>query len=178
MLLGPGVLGRLAPNVYRDMFSAPQAAPLEQLYHQDKASFSQFLGDLKSSHASREQVRHRTRLWDRQLAALQVSLQHAQNARAAALAIALILATALTMLIETLLAPDPIGRAAVKVPAALSRLVTVRYALIAAWLAVVIARPVLLSRATIILAAIVALLTLIVGLVPLGPRKIKATPPA
>lgn len=56
------------------------------------------------------------------------------------------------------------------VPAALGRLVTIRYALAAIWIGMAIARPSLLLQTPIIFAALLLLVALFVGFVPLGPR--------
>jgi hypothetical protein len=75
------------------------------------------------------------------------------------------------MAIEPLRSPQPGAGQRAAIPPALARLKTVRYALLAAVLVVLLARPTLVTRATLLFAGLAVVVALLAGLVPLGrPR--------
>ena len=97
--------------------------------------------------------------------------QWTRDRRAASLVIALLLAIGVIMAIEPLRSPQPGAGQRAAIPPALARLKTVRYALLAAVLVVLLARPTLVTRATLLFAGLAVVVALLAGLVPLGrPR--------
>ncbi|MEM9019691.1 MAG: hypothetical protein AAGC44_03935 [Planctomycetota bacterium] len=86
----------------------------------------------------------------------------------------LLLLTVVVMLVEPLLSPsrselDETGRA--EIPAALPRLITLRYALIAGWVSFALAKPVWLLSISPVFAIILAALVGVAAFVPLGKSK-------
>lgn len=96
---------------------------------------------------------------------------HAQ--RLAGLATTLLLALCIAFAVESIMGPPTGERGrAVELPAALARLVTVRYALIAIWVALMLAQPAPLKQVAnhLPFAALLVAVIIVAGFVPLGKR--------
>jgi hypothetical protein len=106
---------------------------------------------------------------------LQQAAVAVRDRQAAQWLVAVMLAIAVVMAVEPLLAPQPAEKGGqATVSPALARLVSVRYALLAIALALLLIRPGLLVSQTLIFAALIVLVAVVVGLVPLNWKRRKA----
>jgi hypothetical protein len=116
------------------------------------------------------QVRYRA-----QVTQLEEALKWSRDRQAAMWVVAVMSAIAVVMAAEPLLSPEPAGQGGrAAVPAALARLVTVRYALLAILLAILMIRPGLMARQALVFAAMLVIVALILGLVPLNWKRQRA----
>lgn len=171
VLLGPAVLGRLAPSVYQRAFvgGAEQAARLAE----EQAKTQQQLEALEATGVTEAAIPEQLLARDQQLAVLKAELEQARRLRLAELVgglSALTLAVIAVMLIESLISPDPAPDKPTPVPPALGRLITARYALAALWIALALAQPALLKQLPILFVALLVVVALAAALVPLGQK--------
>ncbi|MFW6059160.1 MAG: hypothetical protein ACODAQ_03210 [Phycisphaeraceae bacterium] len=174
VLLSGAVLGHLAPSLYNNWFVGGQDT-LEQI-EQRRAEQRQTLQDLAGTGVSRTAIEERRDQFERELEQLNLRLQVERAAHTQWLVgrlNALVLAILAVMVLEVLASPTVTATGRVKVPVAVSRLITVRYALIALWLAIVIARPSLLREVPITFLVLLMLVALAAAFVPLGRRGAK-----
>jgi hypothetical protein len=171
VLLGPAVLGRLAPRAYQDMFIGRSAADkklelLESTYEEDLRKIQEGLRGatevaLTEALAKRETEHRQARL------PLQAQVEldrkaHAQ--RVAGWMTALIVAVAAFMVIEVVI--EPAGSA---VRASWrGRVASVRYALIATWAALLLAQPALLLQVPVLFLLLVIAVAVAASAIPLG----------
>lgn len=174
VLLGPAVLGRVAPAVYRDVFVG--GADIARELAGEQAEARQQLETLGNIGVTEEAIPEQVLGREQQLVLLkaqldQAQLDQAQRQRLGELTgwtAALMLAVIAVMMIEALVSPDVKAGAATNVPPTLGRLVTARYALAAIWIVIVLARPQLLTQVPILFAALLIVVALGAALVPLG----------
>lgn len=171
VLMGPAVLGRLAPSIYEDAFvgGADLARQLreDQALTQEQAETLDQIGVTDA--AIPEQILQR----QQQEVVLQAQLQQAKREHHASLTgwtTALMLAVIAVMMLEALLGPETKAGTPTQVSPSLGRLVAARYALTAVWIAIVIAQPQLLAALPIVFAGLLIVVALGVALVPLGPK--------
>ncbi|BAM02508.1 hypothetical protein [Phycisphaera mikurensis] len=160
LVLGPPLLGAAAPTAYIALFGGTEAheaaeAAREQAASARAAALAQLgLGEGEGAlpeGPQREQAEARYAELDRVLTgavtARYAAVDAAMNARAVRWVLGLLIALAGVFVAEVLASPEPppagASRASVEVPPALRRLTTVRYALMAGLLAVVLARATL-----------------------------------
>jgi len=158
LLLSPAVLGQFAPQAYNALFDA---GPLPAELAASQASMQQAIERLAQSGAtgvSLEEYQLQRSDQLRQQAYLQHAIDALRDAQAFGWVMALMAPLVALMIIEPICTPA--GRAA-------SRLATARFALAAAWLALVMARPTLLTRMPIALVGGLLLISLCVSFVPL-----------
>lgn len=173
VLLGPAVLGRVAPTLYQDVFVGG-GEYIRQLTEQQAETTRQLetLEDIGVTDAALpEQVLGR----EQQLVLLKAQLGQAQRDRLSELTgwtSALMLAVIAVMMIESLVSPDVSADKAMRVPPSLGRLVTARYALAALWIAIVLAQPALLKQLPILFVGLLVVVALASALVPLGKARV------
>jgi hypothetical protein len=165
------VLGALAPRAYGTLFGAGEVAV--RLATLDDETARQ-LEQLRATDASDAAISEYTADREMQSLPLRLTIRQIRDQRAAGMATAVVLALVASMIVESLVGPEPRKQGAVVVSPAVGRLVTVRYALVAIWIALVIARPTLLEPVPALLTILLVLVALAVGLVPLGPRRAEA----
>jgi hypothetical protein len=170
VILSPAVLGQLAPAGWEsELFGG---AGLERQLQQLNEQWQADQQTLAASDVSQAAVTERREQYLQQRGRLVDALTAVRNERAGRMLVALMLTLGAVMVIEPFLSPQPdqaSQRAAV--PQALPRLKTVRYALIALFIALLLARPSLLASSTLLFAALLIAVALGVGLVPLGKRR-------
>jgi len=99
----------------------------------------------------------------------QLTLEQMRDRRAESISTAIIFALIIALVLESLYGPKIDGRAVVaEVSPVIGRLVTVRYALMAMWIAVILARPAVLHTVSITFGCLLIAFTFIFGLLPLG----------
>jgi hypothetical protein len=169
IVLSPAVLGQFAPAGWYSQFFGgqqiqQQVETLDQQYRQNQ----QALADSGVSKAAVEEAR---RDYQQKREQLIGALDAVRDQRAARMLVAIMLTLGLVMVVEPFLSPQPDQtRERAAVPRALGRLKTVRYALVAIFAALLLARPGLLASSTLAFSALLVLVALGVGLVPLGKR--------
>lgn len=172
VLLGPAVLGRVAPDVYRDVFVGG-GEYLHQLTEENEKTRQQ-LEALQDTGVTEEAIPEHVLGREQELVVLKAQLDAAQRQRIGELTgwtAALMLAVIAVMMVESLVSPDLEAGVAAKVPPAVGLLVTARYALAALWIAIVLARPQLLTQVPILFAAGLVIVALGAALMPLGKKQ-------
>lgn len=169
VVLSPLVLGQLAPGAYDALFRGGGEA-WATVAEADREIDAQ-LRELEATGVTDVALaEHRARRIEetlpQRLEAMQARWQREMTI--AGWMTALVLAAAATMAIEAVVSPSPRDGRALAVPATLGRLATVRYALLAVWLALAIAQPTLLQRMPLAFLVGVLVVALAAGLVPLG----------
>ncbi len=182
LLMGPAVLGRVAPGAYDAMWTGPTARNLARTLQESDAAVSQELERMRGTGVTEAAIEeHRTER-RRDLAPLHRAVEQARDQRAAGLSLAVWLVLALVMVAETLQSPQPRSDRAVAVRPAAGRLITIRYALLALWLAILLARPTLFEPlrqpGMVVLIVLMIVVALVAGFVPLGPRRSSPGPDA
>ena len=168
VLLGPAVLGRLAPSVYEDAFvgGAEQKQALLENKTEVEAQ-AQTLEEIGVTEAAIPehllQIKQQEILW-------QAAKQQHLNTLVG-WTTALMLAVIAVMMIESLMSPDTQTNNAFVVSPALGRLATARYALCALWITIMLAQPKLLTQLPILFAGLLVIVSIAAALVPLGPAK-------
>lgn len=173
ILLGPAVLGRVAPETYAAWFTgAGEAAAEIRAFNEDTAEgLERLIATGVSDIAIDEYIAERDA--ERQFlpAFGRAVIEQNQHEKAwAGRLLALVLTVVVVMGLEAWVGPTPRDGRAV-VPPALGRLVTIRYALIALWLMLALASPAALLGAPWVFFAMVLLVVMVVGLVPLGKNQ-------
>ncbi|MEX0652708.1 MAG: hypothetical protein WD534_18300 [Phycisphaeraceae bacterium] len=177
VLLGPAVLGQLAPGVYDQVFVGSGPATTE--LRKQEAAHEQALRDLEQTGVSDAALVERAAAFEQQRMMLRAQAEQERMAHLSRLTgrmMALVLAVVGIMVIEALVSPQPEGGKRQAVPAVIGRLVSVRYALLALWLAVALARPGLLVEVPVLFVALLIVVALVVALVPLGRRREQGEP--
>jgi len=167
LLLGPAVLGRATPQLYDRVFE--RGAFDRELADHDAETArleSNLLAGGVSSTGVEETLEGRATA--RQQILAQARWREAE--RVIGLTSGLVLALLAVMVIEAVVARDPADPEASEPPAWAARLPTVRYGLIALWLMLVLAQPLMLGTAAVQTAAAALVIGLLVGLVPLAKR--------
>lgn len=176
VLLGPAVLGRLAPGVYRDVFVG--GAKYVQQLEAQQAQTDEQLQTLEQTGVTDTAIQEQLALREQQAVVLKAELQQAQQQRLTDLtgwAGALMLAVIAVMLLEAFLGPDlrpgrSLTQGTVRVTPVLGRLITARYALAALWIALVLARPALIKQLPILFTALLIVVALGAAMIPLGKK--------
>lgn len=198
ILLGPAVLGRVAPQVYTPLFvdggqtaevqaaqEAIRAFEGENFAHQLRiqAIIEQYAAVADAGDSAMigrdEQIRElndaraadRDQL-DQQLEAAHALVMGRHLDKLSGMATAMLLMVVVLFAAESILSPqrDEVSAGRAELSPLLSRLVTVRYALAAGWLMVMLAQPVWLRGIDPWFGGLLLLVVLIAGLVPLGRR--------
>jgi hypothetical protein len=180
IVLGPSVLGRLAPQAYASLFgTAGVRAQLDQARTDSDAK----LRELATQGATDEQIGQLTVQRDQQLQMLESAVTGQMNARAVQLMLGLLVAMAVTFVAEAAWSPVPRrnrdrnprpddGEQMVLSPWT-SRLTTVRYALLAGVLAVLLARPPLFEQTPWLFTALIVAVAFGAAALPLSKRQTK-----
>lgn len=173
VLAGPAVLGRLAPAAHRAMFDGPDVAAIEA---ERDASETRFFEDVEGLDVTKQYVEDQIAQIRAVADAKIEDGRRRQIERVAVLSAALLLGLVVTMLLESVLAPEPDRQGRAVVPPTLGRLITVRYALAGLMVAVLLASPVVLWAMPLVFAGLVIVVALGAGLVPLGGGKAEPDP--
>lgn len=197
VLLGPAVLGRLAPDLYDPMFlGSGDMTPLQQA----QAELDRFLNDadtrqdridriLKQAQvlgqgdsaqiATQEQVFALTNAFAEEQASLQASIdaarlpilanQQTHRDKLSGMATIMLLIIVILFAAESILSPqrEELEQGKVTPPNALSRLITIRYGLASGWLMIMLAQPVWLKGINLAFGGLLLSVVLIAGLTPL-----------
>lgn len=163
VLLGPAILGQLSPSTYRNWFQADQTT--------DQVPFDQ--GTIQQLLAMDQQ--NKAEGSETPTAARRLSIEHddprlSAKPSIAGLSSAVILVLAAVMLIETIIRPQLASSNTLTVPWTLGRLVTIRYALMSLWIAMILAQPALLEKIPAMLVALLLAVALLAGFIPLSPK--------
>ncbi|QQE13096.1 hypothetical protein JD969_06440 [Planctomycetota bacterium] len=182
LVLGPGVLNKFAPNVYRSLFignlaqvrelfvfdkkqAAVEAEIRPQLEEQLKA---RGVEDVEGAMSKMLPQAIETAKGQLSVKARQAALAH--QLQLIGLLNALVIGVVLISVIETQVFPKRV-KEGVELPAALGKLKTIRFALLACWIAIVVARPELVMTVPVVFTIALVLIALAVGFVPLGKKK-------
>lgn len=174
ILIGPAVLGRAAPQWYDRVFvgGGEVAAELEAA----EAALSEELRRLEASGVSGVALREHENQAMQQMLPLHVreAAQRAQReGELMGWMTALIVATLIVMVLESLISPRPMtgGSPRAVVTPAVGRLITVRYALLAVWIILALARPALLQNLPVIFTVLLVAVAMAAAFIPLGPGR-------
>lgn len=157
LLLGPGVLGKLAPTAYDRLFVG--AAAIEKEQREIEAQLTRQIEGIVAAGASEAAVQEKLKEADRRQAVLRQELENARQQRVGWSA-GTVLAILIVMIIETLIDPRNLSLRA--------RLATARYGLIALWLALLLAQPSMGRSLPLLFAGLLAAIALLAALLPLG----------
>lgn len=176
LVMGPAVLGQMAPAVYDRLFVG--GGELAHELAEQEASLREELERIGASGVTQIAVQEHEQQRMREMLPLRMELATQQAEREGAIAgwmLALVVATVLVMVIESLVSPQPSttagGTRRAVVPLAVSRLITARYALLAVWLALALARPMMLANLPGVFTVLLVVVAVAAAFVPLGPRK-------
>jgi len=172
VILGPAVLGRVAPDAYNCVFVGGR--DLTNQIQAQQATTAEQLQTLEQIGATDAAIPEQLMGRESQQAVLLAQLQQVQQARQAqwsGWATAIMLAVISMMMLEALAGPDLRGDGPTEVSPALGRLVTSRYALTGLWLTVVIAQPKLLAQLPVIFAGLLILVAAGAALMPMGKKE-------
>lgn len=185
LLLGPAVLGRIAPETYAFWFTGTgEAAATIHAFDLDTFKGLQQLTTTGVSQIAVEEYAAQRAAERQALPEFSQALIERQQHKQAWMGrlMALVLTVIVVMGLEAWAGPRPLpergGRAVVS--PTLGRLVTIRYALIALWMTLALANPAALLDAPWGFVAALLFIALLIGLVPLGNRSITKdakTPP-
>ncbi len=204
VLLSPAALGRLAPDVYDRVFIGSgdltefnAARDALQAFDSDSPEREKLLDDIIRQYAAvgdpgdsvmtaRDeqiaQINNRfaderaARVADLLSAEGPVVLRREEHAKKLqGIATTLLLALAIVFAVESILGPPTDQRRRrVVLPPTLGRLVTIRYALIAGWLLLMLAQPASLRQISPAFGITLVAVVLVAGLVPLGKKHVSA----
>jgi hypothetical protein len=170
IILSQAVLNRFWPEAYRRVFVGPSPSSQQLIdeflrINEEERQQRQNLAETGASAAAtqefdRGQHRRTSEIWARVQQAKAAEQEHA--ARLGGWSLALILAVLAVMVIETVLDPRALRPRA--------RLATARYALMALWIALLIAQPKVLFTIPFLLLGALVVVALAMALVPLGRR--------
>lgn len=174
VLLSPAVLGRLSPQTHEYMFRGGG-----QVTARVQAKMTELNAELARLEASGvSDVALREHEDQARVEILPLQLRQAvewveRDRTLTGWMTALIVATLIIMVIESLVTPRPVTADAPRavVPAAVGRLITVRYAMLALWIALALARPTSLSSLPVVFTVLLVAVALAAAFVPLGPGK-------
>jgi hypothetical protein len=168
ILLGPAVLGRAAPQGYAELFGAGEPFAALQDHHVETGALLTALQATGVSDSALVERRHARADEAETMQRVVASVMDRQAMlRLAAVGVALFV----VMLLEALTTPTPSQEDdTVVLPPRIARLLTVRYALLAVGVALLLARPTLLHDLPWGFAAALLAVALLAGLVPLGKR--------
>jgi len=205
VLLGPAVLGRLAPQAYDQMFLGSgdmnqlqeARAQLDQFLNDEDARMARIqaileqaevLGEGDSAHAAtQQQITALTNAFADEQARLEQNIETARvpilarqqqhREKLQGMATMMLLLIILILAAEAILSPqrDELETGKAKLPPALSRLITIRYGLAAGWLMLMLAQPVWLKNIDLVFGGLLLAIVLLEGLIPLGKTQ-KTTP--
>jgi hypothetical protein len=174
VLLGPAGLGRVSPGAYAELFAAGAVREAVVTQANDTALH---LAAMRSTGVSGDAVDEHAAQREAEAVVLRGALASAMDRRALGLILGVGGALFAVMLVEALV--GPVGRGGserVRVPGVLARLVTLRYALLAVGLAVLVARPTLVLGLPWGFGLMLLVVGAAVAWVPLG-RRAKAEAP-
>lgn len=172
VLLGPAVLGRALPGVYRDTFVG--GGDLAKQIDEQQAESDARLQALTETGVTEAAIDEQGLLLGQQVAVLRAQMEQAQRDKLNELsgwAAALMLAVIAVMMIESLVSPEISEGGKAPVSPVLGRLITARYALAAMWIALMLAQPKLLAQLPIVFLALVIVVALGSALLPLGKKQ-------
>ena len=169
VLLGPLLLGQVAPRLYEAWFvgGAEIRAEIEQRQHEHDEAMQL----LQATGVTDVAVSEAQAQFDRELAPRRAQLQQAVDDHRRWLAgrlNALVIAVLALMVLEAVVSPRPQGGGKAIINPALARLITGRYALLALWLAVVVAQPRVLLEVAWVFVLLLLAVALAAAFVPLG----------
>jgi len=167
VLLGPAVMGRVTPRLYDRMF---ERGAFDRALADHDAATDRMRADLLAvgvSAAGVGEAISERRAERRQIVA---QARWRQAERIIGLTSGLVLAVLVVMVIEAAVARDPDDPGASDPPPWAARLPTVRYGLVALWLMLVLAQPLMLGTRAVATAAAAVAVGLLAGLVPLARR--------
>jgi len=171
ILLSPAVAGRVLPQGWQTWFFG--GAEIEQRLEEIRDEAGQQIERLDEADANRETVQERVAENNQRIADARRHLVAHRDRTAARYLLSLTLALGVVMVLEAVLAPplQPGNQSRAAVSPAFGRLITVRYALLAVWVALLLMRPSLLGLGTLGFAAAVLAVAILLGLVPLRFRR-------
>ncbi|QDU35020.1 hypothetical protein KS4_30970 [Poriferisphaera corsica] len=186
LALGPGGLKQVSPKVYNDLFigntqevlryqglKANEEAAEEQVRAQLREQLSAKQGE-GSSVSDLEGVVDRMvpQVMSQQMSKLELAAREAELKylfHLVGLASSLVIGVIVLGVIETQLLPRKTAEG-YALPWQLGQLVKVRYVLLAGWIAIMVARPVLIMQVPVFFTVVLVALALGLGFVPLGKK--------
>ncbi len=163
----------MAPNAYAHWFlgQGEAEAELHTFDETTRTGLHRLMATGVTEIALQEYLDRRLQEREASAAFLQAAVDRAEQAQTnTGRLLALMVVVALIMGVEAWAGPTPPDRDRTTVPPALGRLVTVRYALVAVWLALALAEPTALLGLPWTLIAGLILVGLIAGFIPLGKQ--------
>ncbi|MFW5682796.1 MAG: hypothetical protein ACOC1G_07305 [Phycisphaeraceae bacterium] len=176
ILLGPLVLGQVSPSTYQSLFIGDTQRA--EFFQREVERVNAELENLESvaanidvTPAAVEEMRD-SLLREKQLAemSLEVELSQLATGESIALLIALVLALLVVAIFEATISPKPSERGRAVLTPVQQRVTTIRYALLAGVLALVLARPALLAEVSWVFVVLLLAVIAVAGFVPLGRR--------
>lgn len=176
ILLGPLVLGQISPKGYRALFFGDtQRAEIfqEELERIDRElqQLDSVAADVDVTPAAIEELRDDlARQRELAAASLRVELRRLAVGESSALLVALVLALLVVAIFEATISPKPSERGRAVLTPVQQRVTTIRYALLAGVLAIVLARPALLGEVSWVFVVLLLAVIAVAGFVPLGRK--------
>jgi hypothetical protein len=181
ILLGPLVLGQVSESAYRSLFLGDtQRAEIfqEELERIDREiqDVQRIAATVDVTPTAVEEMRADL-LRQRELAeaSLRLELRRLAVGESSALLIALVLALLVVAIFEATISPKPSERGRAVLTPVQQRVTTIRYALLAGVLAIVLARPALLAEVSWVFVVLLLAVIAVAGFVPLGRRDGRST---
>ncbi len=178
LMLSPAILGRVAPDLYQQLFIGGTLADQQEAldYHAAVRDEIQTLIAQDRPSTDIEQHLNALRLEGLNPVARLEQLQRERSIELMGVLGAIMIVVVVVMVLETLAAPQESqgGRAVVR--PVVGRLKSARYALMALWLALFLANPVLLWHLPWLFAALILVVALVLCMIPLGQSRSQAQP--
>lgn len=201
VMLGPAVLGRLAPQAYDTMFlGSGDTAPLEEATNElnrfltdEDTRIARIEGILKQAAilgegdsaqaATQQQISVLMNDFADEQERLEANIdaarlpilanQQAHREKLSGMLTMMLLLIVVILAAEAILSPqrDELESGKTTLPPALSRLITIRYALAAGWLMLMLAQPVWLKNIDLTFGGLLLAVVLVAGLAPLGKQQ-------
>jgi hypothetical protein len=178
ILLGPAVFGRLAPQTYESLMIG--VGPAARQVAEEDAAIERELELLRATDVTGVALEEHRATRVEQTLPLRLQAMEERSRRERTVLgwlTGIIVAVVVVMAIESLASPAPRPGRPVTLSPNVGRLKTVRYALMATWLALALAQPGLLRQLPLVFTGLLILAALVAGLIPLGPAPDEADEP-
>jgi hypothetical protein len=176
ILLGPLVLGQVSPSAFRSLFVGDtQRAEIFQdeiaRIDTELQRIASVAADVDVTPAAVTEMRDELQR-QRELASatLRLELWRLEVGQASALLIALVIVLLVVAIFEAVISPKPSERGRAVLTPVQQRVTTIRYAVLAGVLAIVLARPALLAEVSWVFVVLLLAVIAVAGFVPLGRR--------
>lgn len=175
VLLSRAVLGNLAPDLYQQMFYGVSAQDVEDADAAHQQLRGEVLKLLETDVPTQAIEEHLAQVRQNEMNPMLAVPRAAEqrSVQMASLISAVLLAVVVVMFLETLVGPSDEKQRQVISPT-VAKLKTVRFALMAVGLALLVAHPTLLGQLPWLFFVLLVVVALVLGFVPLGGRSAKS----